>query len=287
MCARCGSLGDTCCANNTCTDGCCSNGRCIASSGACLPGSPDSGIQVDAPVVRTDAGLGTGGTTGTGGVIGSGGAVSSGGIGSGGNSGGAGSCGDLIDDMESGTGYICEGSGRAGHWYTYLDTSTSSTILPATGSVAVPEHLTTPRGTSNYAMHVSGAYSTYAGLACLLNNAVVGTPSGTFNATGYTGFRFYAKGTGSLQVIGDMPSTIPVASKGTCALTNCFGNYYNYGALPSTWTLVTVPFSSLKNGAVTPFQPATIWSIGFQFYAASSTASISFDLWIDDFSFYK
>ena len=78
-----------------------------------------------------------------------------------------------------------------------------------------------------------------------------------------------------------------IANKGTCALTNCYGNYYDYGALPSDWTLITVPFSSLKNGVVTPFQPATISTIGFQFYTASSLAPISFDLWVDDLTFYK
>ncbi len=84
-----------------------------------------------------------------------------------------------------------------------------------------------------------------------------------------------------------MPSTISTANKGTCALASCYGNYYSYGPLSSTWAQITVPFSSFKNGVVTPFQPATIWSFSFQFYTASGTAPISFDLWIDDLTLYK
>src|SRR6185369_13590354 len=65
-------------------------------------------------------GTGVGGTPGTGGVIGAGigGTPGTGGVITTTGTGGAGACGDLIDDMESNTGRICEGNGRAGHWFT-------------------------------------------------------------------------------------------------------------------------------------------------------------------------
>jgi hypothetical protein len=228
ICSRCGGLGDICCDNNACTDGCCSGGRCLASTGACTT-TPDASTQSDAPV-STGGISGTGGIVGTGGKVGSGGATGSGGvIGTGGTTSTTpGPCGDLIDDMEADSGWICAGNGRAGSWYTYVDSdTTSSKITPAPGSVALPQLLPTPRtSTSLYAMHVTGYDYSYAGIAFLLNNPVLNDIPGTFNATGYTGIKFWAMGSGYIQVVGQMPSTESTTYGGTCAATSCYGNKY-------------------------------------------------------------
>ena len=94
-CTRCGSLGDLCCAGNTCNEGCCSGGRCIV--GSC-PVVPDAGGQTDAPPLASGGETGSGGRSGSGGTLGTGGMPgtggkpgSGGGIGAGGvaNTGGA------------------------------------------------------------------------------------------------------------------------------------------------------------------------------------------------------
>lgn len=288
VCARCGSLGDTCCAGNTCTDGCCSGGRCLASTGSCPTETPDASIQPDAPVTGSGGKVGSGGATGAGGVIGSGGRVGTGGIvGSGGTT-STGGCGVVIDDMEAATGKICSSSGRVGLWFTYVDTSTTSAIAPATTGAALPEYLSTARGTSQYAMHMQGYYSTYAGIAVWLNKSTFSGSTGTYNASAYTGITFWAKGTGSLIVVGQMASTEQTKYGGTCTLgTTCSGDSYAYGLLSSTtWKQISVPFTSLKGGTVTPFDPTSTWSFEFQYYSATSLAGAAFDLWIDDLSFY-
>ena len=100
--------------------------------------------------------------------------------------------------MEADTGRICSGSGRVGMWFTYVDSATTSAIAPVTTGAALPELMTTPRGTSNYAMHMRGYYSTYAGIAIWLNKSAFSGSTGVYNASGYTGIKFYAKGSGGI-----------------------------------------------------------------------------------------
>jgi fibro-slime domain-containing protein len=73
VCARCGKLGDVCCAGNACDEGCCSGSRCLAAgSPGCPTGTPDGGGAPDTPL---------GGAGGAGGVDGQGGAGGAGGTG--------------------------------------------------------------------------------------------------------------------------------------------------------------------------------------------------------------
>jgi hypothetical protein len=270
-----------CCAGNLCAEGCCSSGRCVA-GGSC---SPDAGVTPDAPIGSTGGITGTGGIVATGGVVSTGGVKGTGGIiGTGGTS-STGGCGALIDNMESGTGYIC--SSRTGMWYTYVDSGTYSEMTPAPGYQAMPELMATARTTtSSRAMHISGYYSTYAGLACWLNNVSFSSIPGTYNGSGYTGIKFYAKGKGSLIVVGQMPATEKTTYGGTCPYSECAGNQYAVGTLSSSWTLYTVPFSYLTGGTYEPFDPSKIWSLEFMFYSSVALDGASFDLWVDDLTFY-
>ncbi len=135
-------------------------------------------------------------------------------------------------------------------------------------------------------MHISGTYSTYAGLACWLNNVSFSTIPSTYNGSAYTGIKFYAKGKGSLIVVGQMPATESYLYGGTCPYSDCAGNQYPVGALSSSWNLYSVPFAYLTGGDAEPFDPSKIWSLEFMFYSATSLSGAAFDLWIDDLSFY-
>ncbi|HEX7508399.1 MAG TPA: carbohydrate binding domain-containing protein, partial [Polyangia bacterium] len=142
---------------------------------------------------------------------------------------------------------------------------------------------------SQYAMHVQGYYSTYAGIGVWLNKSTFGGSTGVYNASAYTGIKFYARGSGgTLNVQGQMPSTESSTYGGTCTVTSCSGNYYVYpSTLSSTsWTQISVPFSSLTGGTVTPFSPTSTWSFEFLYFSSTSLAGAVFDLWIDDLSFY-
>jgi hypothetical protein len=290
VCVRCGTLGDICCTGNICSTGCCSAAGICAAAGCATP--PDAGSVPDAPKGGAGGSTGLGGAGGTttttpiGGTTtptgGTGGTVTTV-VGGSTATGGAVGCGAVIDDMEAHTGWICQGNGRIGHWYTYVDSElTTSTIFPPPDTVALPELLPTARGTSQYAMHASGRFYSYAGIGCLLNTPTVASTPGTYDGSGYTGIKFYAKGTGGLKVTGQMPATESIEYGGTCTATTCTPNSYVYGSLSSTsWTQISIPFTYLKGGLVTPLKSSVIWSLEFQPYTVGT-----FDLWIDDLTFY-
>ncbi len=77
-----------------------------------------------------------------------------------------------------------------------------------------------------------------------------------------------------------MPSPESVENGGTCTATTCIPNSYVYSSLTSSWTQITVPFSYFTGGLKT-FNSSTIWSFEFQPYLSGT-----FDLWIDDLTFY-
>jgi hypothetical protein len=271
----------------------------------------DGGIQIDAPIGGAGGAIdaaGAGGTTGAGGVVGDGGLVGSGGksgaggiTGAGGKSGAGGltgtggtssttpgPCGDLVDDMELGTGWICTGNDRVGFWFTYVDDYDSrSTITPLPNQVAKPVLMSTPRDSSQYAMHAYGTFTDYAGLGVLFNIAAEGATPKIYDASAYTGIKFWAKGSSSsyLRVFGQMDTTESVANGGTCALTTCTASSYLFTSLTSSWKEVTLPFSYLAGGSYT-FKASRLWSIEFGPYSCS-TYDCSFDFWIDDIRLYK
>jgi hypothetical protein len=246
-----------------------------------------------------------GGTVVTGGTVVMGGTIATGGIGGttavgsstkaggsiAGNTATGGACGLIIDYMEAGTGRICQGNGRVGMWFTYIDTDVESAISPATSGMALPTYMSTLRGSNSYyAMHMQGYYYTYAGIACWLNKSSFSGSTGTYDASAYTGITFWAKGGGNggdFNVVGQMASTEKTIYGGTCTASSCSGPYYKLTGLSSTtWQQYKVPFTYLTGGTVKTFDPQSTWSFEFQFYNAAGTYHTAFDLWIDDLSFY-
>ncbi len=212
---------------------------------------------------------GAAGTTGVAGTNGTTGAGGTGGTGTGG-------CGALIDNFEASAGYICQDNGRVGSWFSYHDTS--STFSPP-GTPTLPSLLPTPRGTSQHALHIYGTEVEYAGVGCSINNV----PTATYNASAYTGIRFYVMGTAVAPVVIVQTRQTEATTYGggcTLATLSCAGNDLPItGVQASTWNLVTVPFASLSGGTA-PFDVTSVWSIEFQ------PGIGAFDLWIDDLSFY-
>jgi hypothetical protein len=231
----------------------------------------------------TGGALGTGGQSGTGGGGGTTGSAGSTGAAGTTGSGGTGACGNLLDDMEAGTGYICQGDGRVGYWYTYVDALTGSSITPpASESPAKPLSPSPARvAASTRAMHASGVYSSFAGIGFLVNAPVIDAAWGTFDASRYTGVRFYAKGTFGVRVLLQIPATVATQYHGTCTVSNCLGALSsNYPTTSDSWSVVSVPFTSLTSGNAT-FNPAVLAAIEFQPVAAGA-----FDFWIDDITLY-
>jgi hypothetical protein len=218
---------------------------------------------------------GVGGSTGAGGTAGAGGATGAGG-----------DCGLVIDNMEAATGLICQGSGRIGHWFAYND--------QLTGTVQTPPRLVAPtrpdpiqpaRGTSAYAMHTYGTFSSFLGLGTSLNGSLSDTPEipRTYDMSGYTGISFYAKGTPStIQFIIATSENVPPAYGGTCSTATCNSNRKDI-TLSSSWTFYPIPFNQVGLGT-NPLNLAHVLTINFQ--AQGTGVSASADFWIDDVQFY-
>jgi len=249
----------------------------------------------------TSGGAGSGGATGTGGTTGGGGAAAGGTTGSAGaaaggttgsaGAGGAGGCGLIIDDMEADTGLICKGDGRMGRWFNYNDGALATVQTPPTGTFPLlPEHIVPARGTSQFSMHTSGTYTSYLAIGCSLNGP--DTASTAFNqpydASGFTGIRFYAKGTAAttaLQAIVQCAETESTTYGGTCTAASCIGNRMNITLDPASWTLYQIPFSMLAGGSAT-FVAKHAWSVEFLAYNDLGVSGLSADFWVDDLSFY-
>jgi hypothetical protein len=178
--------------------------------------------------------------------------------------------------MEAATGYICQGNGRTGRWFSYQGTQSS---LSPPGNPVPTSLLSTARGASTRGMRLFGTNGDYAGFGCWL----VESPA-TYDAGSYTGIRFWALGTpATLRIIGQTSATESTTYGGTCTLPTleCAGNETTITLSASVWNEYEVPFASLTGGTV-PFDPSDIWSIEFQ----SPQASGAYDFWIDDLGFY-
>jgi len=298
------------CQANACVAALCTPGRttcmlnAIAScnsvgdgyAGAAVPCGPKvcvAGASGAACVdAAADAGSGSGGSNGgSGGSNGGSGGSNGGSGGTGGGGGSTGSCGLTIDDMEAGTGFICQGNGRMGHWFAYNDGNARTTQTPPTTQLpARPEPVVPPRGTSNYAMHTSGTIVTDLAIACSLNgnNSDLTANAQAYDGSAYTGIAFYAKGTPQvLQVIIGTTDDVPTTYGGTCngGISSCISSHVNITLDPTQWKAYQIPFSQFRLSANPNFNPARILTINFQDQYGDNPTTAA-DYWIDDLAFY-
>ena len=162
---------------------------------------------------------------------------------------------DLISDFTVDNGIT--GGGKMGFWYTYGDKSGRGTLVPAEGSTPKPDLST---GNPNCAdgpgsLHVTAMGDVDWGAAIgadfmtkvLLDGGAVG--KGTYDASQYRGFSFWAKATAPVRFVqvslktpySDIPSILPDGSQcvfdATMPTLNCspylvkFG--YGYGTDPN------------------------------------------------------
>jgi hypothetical protein len=196
----------------------------------------------------------------------------------------SGGCGDVIDDMEDGEGYICRGNGRVGQWYTYGTNITPPATPPPPAIPPSPSPTSATRPGSNYAMHLMGSsLTTVTGAALGVDLQLDGATYGTYDATAYSGISFYGKGNVTIDVLIDSAPTTSSTFGGNC-VSVCTPAQISRTLTPN-WTFYTIPFISfsLGNGGQTPIDKRTLTHI--QFRVAS--AAIPADLWIDDLSFVR
>jgi internalin A len=212
-----------------------------------------------------------------GGAVPSGGAGAAGAIASGGRA-----CGTLIDDMEDGSGRICTGEGRIGAWYVFNDDQGSQ--WPEKTAPGVPIETALIPGTragSVRAIHTYGAGFTRWGSGVGFDLRFDGTRYGLYDATRYTGVRFWARGGPGDLVRFRVSSQATTATLygGTCDAM-CSGPAGLALRLGPRWVEYTVLFDELDFATVFKGELARLTNIQFKI-----EPSRAFDFWVDDVQF--
>jgi len=144
-------------------------------------------------------------------------------------------CGAVIDDLEDGTGRICQSvDGRQGAWYAFHDNTADGMQWPAKTAPGTPilPSLVDGRGAaSRRAMHTYGDHFSDWGSGIGFDLNFDGTTYRTYDARAYYGVGFWARtnyeSSGySYQRLRFRVSTAPTTAPaygGTCAQANCAG----------------------------------------------------------------
>ncbi len=233
----------------------------------------------------------TGGSAGaaTGGASDGGGGASAG---QGASSGSGGSAGTMsmppmdlmIDDFEDGDALILPNAGRSGAWFAANDGTLYAAQTPDTRGPINPSMLMPARMMSMRAMHTTGyGYKTWG---AYIGASFVGIDpkEKAYDVSAHQGVQFYGK-LGRANVF----PGVRVAMRDYDTFVGCSNCGDNFGAditVTDAFQLIQVPFSSLKQRGwgmplVASFDPTQAYGIIF-----SWDANQSFDLWIDDLSFY-
>jgi Leucine-rich repeat (LRR) protein len=194
-------------------------------------------------------------------------------------SGAGGVCGTLIDDIEDGTGHICEGpEGRVGVWYAFNSDAGTQWPQPTTPGIPIPtSEIPGGRGASRRAMHTYGTAFGGWGAGVGFDVAFDGTTYRVYDASAYAGVKFWARGTPQTSFnfrISTAVTTLPKYG-GVCPSIDCPPDS-SAVLLDDAWQLYWVPFmelNALERNRVT----------NMQFLGA---VGVPFDFWIDDVSFF-
>jgi hypothetical protein len=200
----------------------------------------------------------------------------------------------LIDDMEDVNNGIAKVGGRNGFWYTFSDAyGTMITPKPdPAGSIPLVPGSVDCHGASKGCIVVSGTVVAndevamkyaYAGVGFDFSNA---KKPCHYNASAYSGIKFWARGDAELTLKVNIPATADAGGGGTCTV-DC-GNAHGLKViLTPTWTEYDLPFASIAPdptwGPMPPpaFDKGNLLSVQVQFPPGGA-----FSAALDDFTFY-
>jgi hypothetical protein len=192
----------------------------------------------------------------------------------------------LIDDMEDGDAVVLVRCGRRGNWFTFNDATSGASQTPAPTAVCLPTLIPGGgRGTSLYAMRTYGSGFTTWGAGIGFNFINSGPSYDVSSWHGVTFWAHVATGT-TTSVRFDFPDVDTDARGGVCSTTSpgCGDHFGVAIALTTTWTLYTIRFTDLAQEGwghvASAFNPAKVYGMQLQ-----TSASATFDIWIDDVSF--
>jgi hypothetical protein len=111
-----------------------------------------------------------------------------------------------------------------------------------------------------------------------------------FDASGFMGVRFWAKGPGTIRVVIGSVATTERQSGGSCD-QNCFDGHQKPVTLSDVWASYEIPFASLTQegwGTRVDFEPSQLLDINWgAIDPLTGLMAECFDFWIDDVAFYR
>jgi hypothetical protein len=192
-------------------------------------------------------------------------------------------CGEIISDLEDGTGHICEGNGRRGVWYAFNDSqSTQWPAVTTPGTPISPSLIPGGREESVRAMHTFGEGFSEWGAGIGFDLVFDGTTYSTYDASAYDGISFWAKsesGPASISVRISTKATTLAKYGGTCLNEPCYPLSTELG-LNAQWTYYFIPFARLDTGG--PVERSQLTNVQFM-----TPEERAFDFWVDDVRFFE
>jgi hypothetical protein len=203
-------------------------------------------------------------------------------------------CGLKIDDMEDGTGRICNGEGRVGAWYEYNDGFGLQLPPQAPGSPLLPLEIPAGFGRSGRAMYSSHRYPVPFqqtnleawGAGIGVDLAFDGSTYRSYDARGLTGISFWVRSNliKYYEVRINTTDVTPIAYGGTCPREYC-GKFAQLLMFHSEWTYEMVPFTQLRGvsdtGEQLEFHRERLTNIQFLFVIYPPDANDG-EIWVDE-----
>ena len=190
-----------------------------------------------------------------------------------------------VDDFEDADNKIFKVFEREGWWYTATDGTAGEQVFPEKGTFAPVPLPTAEASTDNeYAAHLTAAGQTDWGVVWGTTlkwiRQGVGCP---FNAAGFAGFEFRAKGPATLWVNFPTPDTTPKEMGGRCS-DKCWDSYGKLIRVKEGWNTYQIRWNQLQQegwGTDTRFDLERLMNINF----SAKTNALPADVWIDDLKF--
>ena len=186
----------------------------------------------------------------------------------------------LLDDFEDGNHVFAAEVGREGYWYTIHDETEGGVVKPEGDLVPEPGG----PGSSKLAAHVvaSGFSNWGAALSSTLTHK--GEVRCPYNASGFAGVRFAARGSGRVRFIVIAPATVDKLYGGSCdpaAGQICWDSHGTFITLEDDWKWYEVPWAELTQrnvGTPAELSPSSILGVQFSF----EVGDLPVDFWLDD-----
>lgn len=190
-----------------------------------------------------------------------------------------------VDDFEDADNKIFKVFEREGWWYTATDGTEGEQVFPAKGTFApvqLPEGEAAPD--NEYAAHLTAAGQTDWGV--VWGTTLKWTRNGIgcpFNASGFSGFEFRAKGPATIWVNFPTPDSTPPENGGRCR-EKCWDSYGKLVRIKEGWNQYRIHWDELQPegwGTEARFDPKRLLNINF----SAKTNALPADVWIDDLRF--